>query len=226
MPIDKDRLGIFRGRSNDSWAWYVVNPDVPEGPAEVEAVWRRHAEPTNTNSAKRWLRWILPWVVGVSVFLIVVPIAARLGLLAANTSVTVLVGALGGGVFVLAAVIAVYSALSPTHAGPKPDTSRLLELDLDIVEWIGPETPLADVWRLQRGLYEIDSLTEALGAWGVSFADEDVIDTTAPSWVRADLVAPFLVGELHERYRMFAVLARELGFRVPARLDHGTRPVE
>ena len=214
MPLTDPRPGLFRGRAYEQWAWYVVNPTIGGDPRDVERAWQEKFAATNPAPLRVFGRRVLPWIALAVVLVATTYVIVRVTPFLSGPWLYVVCAALA----ILGIVGAILTAAS-LHiwiAGPMTSVNSMwgevLELDPEVVDWVEESSTVAEVWRLQRAVFELRQVHDAAEIWGVDFHDELV---PTPSWAIEDVISPVLEQQLIEKSSLVEEAARSVGFAVP-----------
>ncbi len=214
MPLTSPRPGLFRGRAYEKWAWYVVNPAAGSDPRDIESSWLENFAATNSTRLRVFGRRVLPWFAAASILAATVYVLVRI-----TPSVT------GSWLYVVYAALVIIGLLSATVAAvvlyvlltgpavvPSPMWGEVLELDPEIVEWITPTSTPEEAWRIQRALFELRQVQNAVTIWEIGPPDDTL---PSPDWAIEDVVMPVLEGQLVEKYALVEEASTKHGFTVP-----------
>ena len=169
MPPTRDRPGLLRVRLENRRRWHVVDPslDAVAADAAVAELRRRNAG-TYVGPVRRvvryapWLAFALVVVAGGAGIDHVVDALQLTEALAEGT-----VNVVGGIVLFGAAGLAARGVWAVTTPDlPVPVTAPgIVEVDDELLEWVGDGTPASDVWRLNEAVSLYTELVEA--SWTV-----------------------------------------------------------
>jgi len=201
------------------WAWYVISPDDERSIEELEREWHSLYDKTNPSRARRVARHVLPWIAAIATFFVIASLIVPAQTLARPYS-EILPIALGiaSVVGALIAALAVYIPLATQQVSPHLLHSGVLELRSEVVGWAHDETAVADIWRIQRALFELDQIQDAAFHWRVGIDEEAIAE---PEWASAAIVKPFLVEQLVAKTEALVAVAQEIDFPVPPSLLAG-----
>ncbi|NYF10071.1 hypothetical protein HDC94_001227 [Leifsonia sp. AK011] len=216
MPLTNPRPGLFRARADKRLAWHVISPNAEKSVEELEREWHSLYDKTNPSRARRVARHVLPWIAAIATLFgiasLIVP-AETLGspfsdILPIGLAIACVVGAL------FAALIA-YLPFATPYVAPHIMHDSLLELRPEVVGWANDETPVADIWRVQRALFELEQIQDAAFHWRVGIDEEAIAE---PEWASASIVKPFLIEQLVARADALVAVAQGVDFPVPPSL--------
>ncbi len=218
MPISEPRPGVFRGRADNKWAWYVVDPRAEGGVDLVATQWQALFDKSNSSQAKRVLERLFGWLVFLGVLAVTLVLASLASQAlggGGGTAAAAIIGIVGLVGALIAAVLSREKLFPSTLAATLQD-NRVLPLDAEVVEWASPLTAHEELWQLQSAIMWADQARNAWEYWDVYFDDDSFGDK--PTQIIQHVVGPALEAELATRVATLSATAGRVNFTLPARM--------